>query len=127
MRAGHGAVADVQAVDARVFEQLRALQHGLGVEAARWVDFDGDDEAAGRQLLPQRLRLRACRRFSFDDDNPLPSPCRNRLDRAAWAGKRLVHRRDVLGRRPAAAADNRCAGLRRRRSAYSANDCGVPG
>ena len=43
------------------FSSFAPSRIGLGVQASRRVDFDGDDEATGRQLLAQRLRLRSRR------------------------------------------------------------------
>ena len=49
----HRAVADVDAVDAGLFEQRRSLQH-LGRVGATWrVDLDADDEFSGAYLARQ--------------------------------------------------------------------------
>ena len=50
----HRAVADVDAVDARRFQQRRALQHLVRVDAARRIDLDADDELARANLARQR-------------------------------------------------------------------------
>ena len=52
--ASHRAVADVDTIDARALQQRRALEHLVRVDAARWIDFDADDELARANFARKR-------------------------------------------------------------------------
>ncbi len=123
---GHRRVGDVDEVDAGVAQEPGGLDRPLDADAPRRIDLDRDDEVAGVEELGQAGRWRRVvaavaggrpvRRAGW---RSRLGPCRSR--RGRWCRGRLgrvdrrSHRRDVLGRRPAAAADDPGAGLQQAR------------
>ena len=117
---GHRRVGDVDHIDAGVAQEPGGLDRPLDPDAARRVDLDRDDEAAGVEELGQARR----RRRVVGGATPSASVRRGRRPRSRRCGlgrggrggsaaargrgrvERRPHRGDVLRRRPAAAADD---------------------